>query len=73
MLKMTGIKLEKVNDNDMYLFLEKGKSLGDGVGVSYISKRYAKSDDDIDIIYWDMNNLRGTVMSFDYLPYSDFK
>ena len=68
-LKMTGIKLEKINDIDMYLFLEKGMR----GGVSYISKRYAKSEDDIDIIYWDMNNLYGTVMSFDYLPYGDFK
>ena len=24
-------------------------------------------------MYWDMNNLYGTVMSFDYLPYDDFK
>ena len=68
-LKMTGIKLEKINDIDMYLFLEKGMR----EGVSYISKKYAKSEDDIDIIYWDMNNLYGTVMSFDYLPYGDFK
>ena len=38
MLKMTGIKLEKINDIDTYLFLEKGKR----GGVSYISKRYSK-------------------------------
>ena len=24
-------------------------------------------------MYWDMNNLYGTVMSFDYLPYGGFK
>ena len=69
MLKMTGIKLEKINDIDMYLFLEK-EMRG---GVSYISKRYNKSNENTDIMYWDMNNLYGTVMSFDYLPYSDFK
>ena len=69
MLKMTGFKLEKINYIDIYLFLEKGMK----GGVSYISKRYAKSEDDIDIIYWDMNNLYGTVMSFDYLPYEGFK
>ena len=69
MLKVTGIKLEKLNDIDMYLFSEKGMR----GGVSYISKRYAKSEDDIDIMYWDMNNLHGTVMSFDYLPYQGFK
>ena len=69
MLKMTRIKLEKINDIDMYLFLEKGMR----GAVSYISKRYSKSDENTDIIYWDMNNLYGTVMSFDYLPYEGFK
>ena len=42
-------------------------------GVSYISKRYSKSDEDIDIMYWDMNNSYVTVMSFEYLPGGDFK
>ena len=42
-------------------------------GVSYISKRYSKSSDYKTIVYWDMNNLYGTVMSFDYLPYEGFK
>ena len=55
MLKMTGIRLKKINDIDMYLFLEKGTR----GGVSYISKRYSKSEGDIDIMYWDMNNLYG--------------
>ena len=68
-LKMTGIKLEKINDIDMYLFLEKGMR----GGVSYISKRYSKSKDDISIMYWNRNNLYGIVMSFDYLPYGDFR
>ena len=53
MLKMAGIKLEKINDIDMYLFLEKGMK----VGISYISKRYSKSKEDINIMYWDANNL----------------
>ena len=39
MLKMTGIKLEKINDIDMYLFLEEGMR----GGISYSSKRYKKS------------------------------
>ena len=75
MLKMTGIKLEKINNIDIHLFLEKGMRSG----VSYISKRYSKSrenakhSDDKTIMYWDMNNLYGTVMSFDYLPYEGFK
>ena len=37
MLKMTGVKLEKISDIDTYLFIEKGKR----GGVSYITKRYA--------------------------------
>ena len=64
MLKMTGIKIEKINDIDMYLFLEKGMRGG---------VRYSKSKDDVNIMYWDMNNLYGTVMSFDYLPYGSFR
>ena len=55
---------------DMYLFLEKGMT----GGVSSISKRYSKSNENnVNIMYWDMNNLYGTVMSFDYLPYGGFK
>ena len=75
MLKMTDIKLEKIHDIDMHLFLEKGMRRG----ISYISKRYSKSTGnakhfyDIAIMFWDMNNLYGTVMSFDYLPYKGFK
>ena len=42
------------------------------VGVSYISKRYNKSDEDTDIIYWDANNLYGWTMIQD-LPYGEFK
>ena len=45
---MTGIRLEKQNNIDMYLFLEKGMR---GC-VSYIPKRYAKSDEDTEIVYW---------------------
>ena len=55
MLKMTGIKLEKINDIYMYLFLEKGMR----GGISYISKRYSKNKGDINIMYWDANNLYG--------------
>ena len=69
MLKMTGIKLETINDIDMYLFLEKGMR----GGISYISKRYSKSNDDVDIMYWDINNLYGWVMGCNYLPYGGFK
>ena len=39
MLKMTGVKLEKISDTDKYLFIEKGLR----GGISYIAKRYAKA------------------------------
>ena len=69
MSKMTGVQLEKINNVDIHLFLEKGMK----GGVSYISKRYSKSNENTDITYWDMNNLYGTVMSFGYLPCCGFK
>ena len=69
MLKMISITLEKINDIDMYLFLEKGMR----GGISYISKRYSRSTDDIDIMYWDMNNLYGWAMGCNSLPYGSFK
>ena len=37
MLKMTGVKLEKIFDIDMYLFIEKRFR-----GISYIHKRYSE-------------------------------
>ena len=40
MLKMTGIKSEKISDIVMYLFMEKGTR----GGISYIAKRYAKAN-----------------------------
>ena len=66
MLKMTGMRLEKIVDIDMYLFIEKGLR----GGISYIAKRYAKANNkymkDNDptklskfITYLDMNNLYG--------------
>ena len=67
MLKFTGAELEKIHNIDIHLFLEKG--LRDG--VSYISKKHSIRDENTDIMYWDMNNLYGTVMSFEYLPYGD--
>ena len=68
-LKMTVVKLEKIDNVDVHLFLEKGMR----GSISYISKRYAKCDENTEIMYWDMNNLYGTIMSFDYLPYGGFK
>ena len=79
MLKMTGVKLEKISDIDKYLFIEKGLR----GGISYIAKRYAKANNkymnDYDpeklstfITYLDMNNLYGWAMS-EYLPHEVFK
>ena len=76
---MTGVKLEKIVDIGMYLFIEKGLR----GGISYIAKRYAKANNkymkDYDpkkpskfITYLDMNNLYGWAMS-GYLPYGGFK
>ena len=42
MLKMTGIKLELISDVNMHLFTEKGMR----GGISYISKRHGKVDED---------------------------
>ena len=52
MLKMTGKKLEKIHDIDVHLFIEKGMR----GGISCISKRYAKADDNT-IMYRDADNL----------------
>ena len=79
MLKMTGVKLEKILDIDKYLFIEKGLR----GGISYIAKRYAKANNkymnDYDpkkqstfISYLDMNNLYGWAMS-EYLPFEGFE
>ena len=79
MLKTTGVRLGKVVDIDMYLFIEKGLR----GGISYIAKRYSEANNkylkDYDpkktskfISYLDMNNLYGWAMS-GYLPYGGFK
>ena len=76
---MTAVRLEKIVDIDMYLFIEKGLR----GGISYIAKRYSKANDkymkNYDpkkpskfITYLDMNNLYGWAMS-SYLPYGGFK
>ena len=64
MLKITDVKLEKISDINMHLFIEKGMR----GGISYIAKRYAKANNkymkNYDptkpskyISYLDMNNL----------------
>ena len=60
MLKMTRIKLGLISDVDMHLLIEK-RMRG---GISYISKRYSKTDrDNKFIMYWDANNLYGWAMN----------
>ena len=70
MLKMTGVKSEKIIDIDMYLFIEKGLR----GGISYSAKRYSKANNKYMknyepkkrskfIKYLDMNNLYGQAMS----------
>ena len=79
MLKMTIIKLDKILNIDMYLFIEK-ELRG---GISYICKRFSEANNkDINIhgstkpskyiTYLDENNLYGWAMS-GYLPYGKFK
>ena len=79
MLKMTGVKFEKISDIDQHLFIEKGTR----GGISYFAKRYAKANNkymyDYDsnkqstfITYLDKNNLHGWAMS-EYLPYGEFE
>ena len=67
MLKMTGIKLEKINDINVHSFIKKGMR----GGISYIPKRYSKNDNNT-IMYWDANNFYGWAM-IQPLPVSDFK
>ena len=78
MVKMAGVKLEKISDIGKYLFIEKGLRRG----ISYIAKRYAKANkkyiNDYDskilstfITYLDMNNLYGWGQN-EYLAYGRF-
>ena len=66
MLKMTGVKLEKISDIDKYLFIEK-ELRG---GISYIAKKHSKANNkylnDYDpkktstfLSYLDINNMVG--------------
>ena len=79
MLKITGVRLEKIVGIDMYLFTEKGLR----GGISYIAKRLAKANNkymkNYDpkssskyILYLDMNNLYGWAIN-GYLPYGDLR
>ena len=78
-LKMTGVKLKKIMDIDMYLFIEKGLR----GRISCIAKRYSKANSkymenfdstkpSIYIEYLDIINLYGLARS-GHLPYGRFK
>ena len=69
MLLKSGIRLEKINNIDIHLFIEKGTR----GGISYFSKRCSKSSNDINITYWDARNLYGWAMGYNYLSYQSFK
>ena len=77
-LKMTGVNLDLMSDNDMYLFCEQGIR----GGVSVISQRFAESNDQSSrddptkrdknhLIYLDVKNLYGWAMSH-HMPVSGF-
>ena len=77
-LKMTGIRLEKISEIDIYLFIEKGLR----GGICYIAKRHSEANNkytknydptkpSIYTPYLDMNNLYGCGMSH-YLLYEGF-
>ena len=79
MLKMTGIKLELMNDIDMFQFIEKGMR----GGISCIANRYGEANNKYMneyndkapskyIMYLDANNLYGWAMS-QYLQTGGFK
>ena len=79
MLKVTGIKFEKIYDIGKFLFIEK-EWRGE---IWFIAKRYAKANNkymndyhpkklSTSISYPDINNLYGWAMS-EYLPYERFK
>ena len=78
-IKMIGVKLEKISDIYKYLFTEKGLK----GGISYIAKRYAKANNkymnDYEpknlstfVTYPNMNNFHDGAMS-EFLPYGRFK
>ena len=79
MLKMTDMRLEKILEIDLYLFIEKALK----GGIIYIAKRYSEGNNkymkNYDptkpskyVSYLDMNNLYGWAMS-SYLLYGEFK
>ena len=76
--KMTGAKLQLLDDIDMVLMIESGMR----GGISMISKKHAKANNPLVpgydsskpnkwLAYWDMNNLYGVAQSKE-LPEKEF-
>ena len=55
MLKMTEVGLENIIDPDKYIFFEQGIR-GE---ISDINKRYSEASENVNILYFVMNNLYG--------------
>ena len=68
MLKYTQVDLELLTDYEMYLFFEQGIR----GGISQCSNRYAKADENTQLMYIDANNLYGWALS-QKLPQKDFE
>ena len=79
-LKTSGVKLELLNDPDMYLFFEQGIRGGyanfhknyQKANHKYLGKYYDKNEESIFLWYVDMNSLYPTVM-VEKLPVRDFR
>ena len=69
---MTDIKLEKISDINKYLFIEKGPRGGISEANNKYMNDYGPKNKSTFILYLDMNNLYGWVMS-EYIPYGRFK
>ena len=79
MLKMAGVKLQKISDIDMDLFIEKrlrGGNFYIAKRHSKVNNKYTKNHDPTKpskyVSYLDLNNFCGWGMS-GYLPYGGFK
>ena len=79
MLKYTGVELELLDDIDMLLFIERGVRGGISQCSNHYSKannrymnNYKKDNDEIFIMYFDINNLYGKAMEH-FLPFGNFQ
>ena len=66
MLKMTDVRLKKIWDIDMYLFIEKGLR----GGISYSYKRHSEANNKY-IKYYDLQNPQSTNLTLIWIIYTD--